>query len=324
MMRFLFFAFFIFAATLAAAQSQQPLYTLEQAPADNYIITTDTDGYQLYKTVSDFYSEDLKATLDSFYLLISDSTTSYVTVKQLSDSLATITGDGNGIFDATNDGGTITVNDADLGAGGFRINGTGGNVYNFQQNSRTFTTEAAGATTATISQDADEFTITAEDGTDNATFTANATVGAASLTTTSGWAFELQGATMPAGTPTAEGLPAGEYIGYTIDQTGAKAGQSNTGFFPVDSIATPADVPPETFFETFEGVTGTTLTVTENGGVLPAADADVLLMTATGPVFQGAGAGEYTISRAGTPNTISLNTTPPGATNFVLIFKVKP
>ena len=63
-----------------------------------------------------------------------------------------------------------------------------------------------------------------------------------------------------------------------------------------------------------------TITVTANGGELPPDDAYITLHGPTGPIFQGAGAGKYTINRAASPNQLILGTTPLSPINLYLEF----
>ena len=60
--------------------------------------------------------------------------------------------------------------------------------------------------------------------------------------------------------------------------------------------------------------------VTANGGILPLDDDGIRVATATGPVFQGAGAGQYTIDRVSTPNEINLVTAPLANLDFLCQF----
>lgn len=74
------------------------------------------------------------------------------------------------------------------------------------------------------------------------------------------------------------------------------------------------------YVQQIEGQATTSITVTENGGVLPADDVYLKLSGPTGPIFQGAGAFKYTIDRTSTPNRLILGSLPITPINLYLEF----
>ncbi len=74
------------------------------------------------------------------------------------------------------------------------------------------------------------------------------------------------------------------------------------------------------YVQQIEGQATTIITVTENGGVLPADDTYIKLSGPTGPIFQGAGAFKYTIDRVSTPNRLILGSLPITPINLYLEF----
>jgi hypothetical protein len=78
----------------------------------------------------------------------------------------------------------------------------------------------------------------------------------------------------------------------------------------------------EVFTQQISGQADENIVVTANGGVLPTDDKNISLFGPTGALFQGAGAGEYTINRATTPNRLILNTVPSVPLNFYLLIHI--
>ncbi len=74
------------------------------------------------------------------------------------------------------------------------------------------------------------------------------------------------------------------------------------------------------YVQQIEGQATTIITVTANGGVLPADDVYLKLSGPTGPIFQGAGAFKYTIDRASTPHRLILGSLPITPINLYLEF----
>jgi hypothetical protein len=174
--------------------------------------TFDAGNFVQYADSNDIYvtPQQLSDSLPNLdpYVLYSDSNTTFVSIWQLEDSLATIDpADGNGLFDGTNTGGTITATSGVLAGAGFEFTGTVGSKYEFNQTRWDFTT-VTGTDSSLFYSTPTLAAIYTSDGTNNFTF--NSSGGTASLFASNG--LTIQNNTFPEGTATNAGKAAGNYV----------------------------------------------------------------------------------------------------------------